>query len=347
MNMANYTHRTLLNCLLIPVISLLAWPMHARADGTIELRSSVTLSPGDVRLGDIATLQGKDALALADAVILPNMSRSGTRIGLEQVSTALESRGGVNMGTLRFHGSACTVTFPAPKPAVAEIAAPAAPAGPVVRDQLPGRIAELLGIDPAQMRVSFDEADRKLLDQPVSGRVIEIKPVGTGDRMPIQVSVYEDRAAQGHALVATGTVRMGIEVLQEVMIAKAPLKRGDIVTADAVSLTKQWLGVARKPVPLAEVVGAVVRSSKVGAGTVLMDGDVELALAVKKGSLVAIHVISGGFVVKSQARALESGKIGDVIRFSPAAKDIKGAKTFEARIEAPGRAIMSLAADRT
>ena len=330
---------------LVASIMLLGASSPARADGTIELRSAVTLAPGDVRLGDIATLQGKEALALADVVVVANNARPGTRIGLEQVSSALEHQPGVNMGLLRFHGSGCTVAFPAPKPQVQEVAAPALPTGPVVRDQLPGRIAELLAIDPTQMRVSFDEADRKLLDQPVTGRVIEVKPVGTGDRMPIQVSVYEDRAAQGHALVATGTVRMGIEVFQEVMIAKAPLKRGDIVTADAVSLTKQWLGVARKPVPAAEVVGGIVRSSKLGAGSAVMDGDVEQALAVKKGSIVSIHVISGGFVIKTQARALESGKIGDVVRFAPGVKDVKGAKSFEARVEAPGRAIMSLAAD--
>lgn len=329
----------------ITLISLAASAAFAFADGSISLRRDATLPPGPVHLADIADLQGPDALALADIAIVSGVPRSGVRITLEEVSVAISSARNVNLGKLTFHGSACMVVPPAPKPAVQPQAAPAPviDQGPVVRDLIPRRIAELLGVEATHLRLKFDDADRKLLDQPTTGRVVELKPVGAADRMPLQLSIYEDRNELGHMLIASGTIRVGVDVLRDVIVAKSLLKKTDVVTLDNALLDQQWLGIAAKPATSELAFGSIVRAGKINPGQPIMDGDIEQAVAVKRGQLCSIHVISGSFVVKSQARALEPGKVGDTIKFAPASpKDKKDTRWFEARIESPGRAIITV-----
>lgn len=330
-------------------ITLLALTMSASlalADGSISLRREATLPPGPVHLGDIADLQGPEALALADTAIVSGVPRSGVRITLEEVSHALSTVRNINLGKLTFHGSACMVSPPAPKSAVKEEPAPpvAAPQGPVVRDLIPRRISELLGVAPEKLRLKFDDADRKLLDQPTTGRVVELKPIGAADRMPLQLSIYENRHELGHTLIATGTIRVGVDVLREVVVVKSLLKKGEVISLDNVILDQQWLGIAAKPAATDTSIGSIVRTGKLNPGQAIMDNDIEQAIAVKRGQLCSVHVISGSFVVKTQARALESGKVGDTIKFAPAsAKDRKDTRSFEARIESAGRAIMTVA----
>ena len=212
-----------------------------------------------------------------------------------------------------------------------------------MRDLIPRRISELLGVDPTHLRLKFDDADRKLLDQSTTGRVVELKPVGAADRMPLQLSIYENRNELGHTLVASGTIRVGVEVLRDVVVAKSLLKKADVVTVENALLDQQWLGIATKPATSELAFGSIVRTGKINPGQPIMADDIEQALAVKRGQLCSIHVISGSFVVKSQARALESGKVGQTIKFSPiSANDKKDTRSFEARIEGAGRAIITV-----
>ncbi len=330
----------------ITLLALATTASLALADGSISLRREVTLSPGTVHLGDIADLQGPEALALADTAIVSGVPRSGVRITLEEVSHALSTVRNINLGKLTFHGSACMVSPPAPRPAAKEDStAPiaAAPQGPVVRDLIPRRISELLGVAPEKLRLKFDDADRKLLDQPTTGRVVELKPIGAADRMPLQLSIYENRGELGHTLIASGTIRIGVDVLRDVAVAKSLLKKGDVVTLDNTLLDQQWLGIATKPAATDTAIGSIVRAGKLNPGQAIMDNDIEQAIAIKRGQLCSVHVISGSFVVKTQARALENGKVGDTIKFAPAsAKDKKDTRSFEARVESAGRAIMTV-----
>ncbi len=335
----------IIRTLIIPFI-LASLSARALADGSISLRREVTLPHGSVHLADIADLKGPEALALADIAIVSGVPRSGVRITLEEVSQALSTARNVNMGKLTFHGSACMVSPIAPKPVAQPEPAntPATPQGPVVRDLIPRRISELLGVEPTHLRLKFDDADRKLLDQPTTDRVVELKPVGAADRMPLQLSIYENRKELGHTLIASGTIRIGVDVLRDVVVSKSLLKKGDVVTLDNSVMDQQWLGFSAKPAPADMAIGSIVRTGKLNPGQPIMDNDVEQAIAVKRGQLCSIHVISGSFVVKSQARALESGKVGDTIKFAPASvRDKKDTRSFEARIESAGRAMITVA----
>ena len=333
-----------------PIIAIIAIAVSgsvALADGTISLRREVTLPSGAIHLADIADLQGAEALALADITIVSGVPRSGTRITLEEVSQILSTARNINLGKLTFHGSACIVSLPAPKPAAqpqpAPVPVPVASQGPLVRDLIPRRISQLLGVEPEKLRLTFEDTDRKLLDQPTTGRVVELKPVGAADRMPLQLSIYEDRKELGHTLIASGTIRVGVNVLREVVTAKTILRKGEPITIDSIGTDQQWLGIASKPALIDNAIGAIVRTSKINPGQALMENDVEQAIAIKRGQLCSVHVVSSSFVLKTQARALDAGKVGDTIKFTSAAsKDKKDVRTFEARIEGPGRAIMTV-----
>lgn len=333
------------------IVGLMLSSAAAMAQGTIELRPVARLSAdGPVTLGDVADLRGPDAEALAGVRIddepLPPAADGWRTVDLPRIREVLKSQKGVNWSRLTLVGRACMVKREAPKPIAAEpIAAAPAAAAPAavandagfapdmaqtVRGQVWARIAEVVGAGPDRLRVSFDEQDRALLDQPVIGRRIELQPVGSSDRMPIQVTIFEsDR------IVASGTVRADVKVKRPVLVIRRGLTRGQPITVDDFTADEQWLPPRVRPATAARAVGAVSRTG-LRAGEVLDESDFEAPIVVKKGELVTVHCLSGMVKVEMVARAMQAGRDGEVVTFQAA--DSK--RTFQARMSGRGRAVV-------
>jgi flagella basal body P-ring formation protein FlgA len=300
---------------------------------TIKLRSFTKATPGAaLTLGNVAELSGPVAEGLADVVVLPEAQATGTvSVDLAMVREVLKAQPRLNMGRLDVSGGTCTVRFAkteaaASRPATAKAAAPT---GETVKDRIAARIAIVLGADPSDLMLTFDD-QADLLGTSVNGRTVAVQQTGLSDRMSMAVRVYE-----GDVIFTQGVVRVGVQVRRDVVIAKVALARGAQTRADMFEADRQWLAPTIQPATAAQAVGAVVRG-RVEAGKVVMAKDVEPPIIVKKGDLVSVDCVAGTVVVGTTARAKENGTDGQVIEF----QSLQSKKTFQARINGNGRAVM-------
>lgn len=323
---------------------------------SVRLLPTARVGPGKITLGMVATIQGVQQSALAEVVVADSLALvPGSRLTLDGVMEAVHAagaarRGILNAGRVAFHGSACVLTLaPAVEPASIEEQRSELPQPThvtegetlqsVVADRLPG----LLGVDPSRTRLTFDEADRRALSMSAAGAKVDVKVLAMADRVPLQVVVYQPQRNGDFTLGQSATIRVGVEVERTVVAAITPLRRGDVLDSSMVTTRTEWLPLSKKPLEVGDAVGAAVKLSKLAGGAVLLAGDVEPAVVVRKGQVLTIHCVSGQFIIKVQARALEAGKVGQTIKFAPLdARDRKDTRSFLARVETAGRAIMTV-----
>lgn len=327
----------------------------ARGDDTIALRTSARVA-GEVRLADVAEITGPNTATLGAIVLSPGVGEGGwSKLTLDEVRAAVRAAPGVRSARTVFSGSVCSIRrISVPEdssgdhapPKSEEAQGPPVP-GVSVRSLLPGRVAAALGVSPSELRLTFDESDRRLLDTSAEGRIIEAWPTGMGDRLPVAVSVYERDATGNIALAAQGIVRVGVQIRRTAAVVRGELKRGQVIGPEDVAVEERWLGPSSRPLGPAEVEGAMVRPLRISPGRVLEVGDVEPPIVVRKGQLVSVRCVSGTFVIRTTARAMDNARVGDVVRFQPLdVSDRRDTRSFEARVEGPGRAFSSASAAR-
>ncbi|GMV25798.1 MAG: hypothetical protein AMXMBFR58_18290 [Phycisphaerae bacterium] len=309
----------------------------------VEIRPTARLDADQpVTLGAIAELSGPDSDAWRDLAVAESPSEGGMAtgtqtVGVEQVRDAMQRRSGVNWAGIVIRGSACTVMRPAPRsavnrPVVSETLPAPTREGPCVRTLAIERLGQILGVAPADLRVSFLDQDREVLEMPVQGRVVEIHTVGKSDRVSLSVRVFE-----GERILVEEVLRADVEVNREVVVAVGQLGRGTPLGGSNTIVEKRWIGAAEQPAEPAAVVGMVSRG-RIKPGQVITLQDVEPPLVVERGDLVNIDCLSGGVVLQRMMRAAESGRIGEVVEF----QTVEGKKVVRARINSRGRAVMVL-----
>ncbi len=312
---------------------------------TVSVRSSPRIQQaGPVTLGEIADLTGPEALRLKALVIVEDFAKEAgadgsLRIEFARIRTAIESHPEVNMGRLLLSGGTTTVRLgPAPaapnappQPAGATSRATPRPAPPTALQQrVSERVAQALGVDPMDVRLEFPKSDASILATPLTGRTATITPGGSGSQMPINVRIFE-----GDRIVASGTLRPTVEVRRDVLVALSELNRGDGIDIATAARESRWISAAENPADPVTSTGMTVRT-RIATGSVIPARSLESPVVVAKGDLISVDVVSGTFAVRAQARAMGPGRVGDVIEFRT-----QGAtRTFRARIDAPGRAVM-------
>lgn len=312
---------------LVALVLLLLTPRLALAEGTITLRGVARVdASAPILLGDVAELDGGDAVTLAESVIAPAGQRPAT-VTLAQVRSVLEA-GGANLGRLTLRGSACSVLAPVVPPTATPAETPA-PAGDTVRSVVAARIAELLAVGPADLRLTFESRDDALLGVPAQDRTVAVQPAGEGDRLPMAVRVYE-----GDRIVAQGQVRVTVLVRRRVLVTTAALSRGAAIRASGLLEEERWLPPSSDPADGADLDGQVLKN-RLGVGQVVEMQDIEPPLVVKRGDVVAVDCLSGAFSVRTTARALSAGRLGEVIQF----QSLGSKHTFRARVSGPGLAV--------
>jgi len=331
---------------LAAIVFALLVGLTARA-GEIALRPSARLTPGaPVTLGDVATLTGDDAAALAPTALDVRRGSDGAaEITVEDVRAALDAAG-VNWGRLTLRGSVCAVRAAEPTPATPdaprrarsrdEPAAVDLAGPPTVRTRLARLVARLYGVTPDNLRLRFDERDAEFLSTPESGRRIEIQPAATPNASRFSAVVW---LYAGDELLGSRSVRVDVRVRRPVVVLTRALDRGDAVTPDAVRSETLWVEPAGSAMvgAVEDAVGAVARK-RLDAGAILRAEALEPPIVVRRGELVTVHCVSGGVVVKAKARAARDGRAGERLELR-----MDGSKkTFVARVVAPGRAVVNL-----
>ncbi|MBX3378199.1 MAG: flagellar basal body P-ring formation protein FlgA [Phycisphaeraceae bacterium] len=306
----------------------------ARGQGLIEMKSVARVAPGSpVTLADVATLSGDEAIALAHVEVLP-ATPAPSRLTIAQLRRRLGEERGVNWGRITLRGSTCTVQAldPAPKSAAptARVGTPAVPDPNSVRQAVSDRIARILQADAQDLRLTFDAADDEFLNQTTTGRTLEIKPTASSDRLPLALTLYE-----GDRIVASKSIRVGVLVRRNVVIAAASKSRGETIAESDVTIDEQWVGPNVKAATPEEVIGAAAQG-RIAAGQVILSGSIAAPMVVNKGEIVSVSCVSGTVVLTTKARALASARVGDVIQF----QGLDDKRTFTARMSGRGRAVV-------
>jgi flagella basal body P-ring formation protein FlgA len=327
---------------LAAILALLTLAPGAGAQSVIELRSSARIPDGmAVTLSQIAILTGPEAVALAGLALSPATQPPASQpsITAEQVRQAIDAQAAttktrVNWGRLSLRGSACLILSgqTAPRPAAAPEPKAPAPVGPdTVRAAVIARAAQLMGVGPDDLKLAFDPADDEFLNLSTRGRTLEAHVAGNSDRLPLALTLFE-----GNRTVASRTIRVGVQVRRQVLVARAPKKKGEPIGPDDLYPESRWLGPTAAPASADQAQGASAQS-RISTGDVVMTDDVAPTVAVNKGDIVAIRCISGSVVLSTRARALASAKDGELVQFQ--AVDSK--RTFFARMDGKGHATVT------
>lgn len=327
------------------ILVLIATGHRADAD-SITLRRSATVAEGTpVTLADIAALDGPAAEALAQIVVsediasLPVAGEHARRLDLSLLRERLEAKPGVNWAFLTLRGSsvrlvppAAPIEFTVPPEQVARIDATEPPEQKIIpgtiRAVAHGVLLKILRVEADDLRVRWPARHDDLLDEPVDGRLIHVQPIGKSARVPLSITVFD-----GDRVVREETVRAELRVRRSVHVISRAAPRGTRLTIKDVSARVLWLapGVA----PVTDVLDQMT-TRRLEPGSVIEVDDVEPPLVIERGETISLHCIAGAVMLQSAARALESGRDGEVIRLELTATG----ERVMARVSGKGRAVL-------
>ena len=337
--------------LMLALIATLGAP-HALGD-SITLRSAVLVDANaPVRLGAVADLQGAEAVALTDVIIVENAAQAAQgKLWLEivpgDVRKALEEVN-ANVSRISISGGTCTARLEAPRvvthtkktqldtPPEYEILAGLK--GSTIRARVAQSIARLLGVELDAVRLLFDRGDDKFLAQTTWGRHVVIQPTtsGASSNLMVEVRVFSGGDAR---LIERKRLRVEAEVRQHVVMMQNTLRRGQAVKPGDIELRELWMKVkGSAPVASIDLAVASIARRRIDAGSVLRTSDLEPPIMVKRGQMVTVHCLRSGFAVKSRARAMAQGRLGDNIEFKLDGSE----RSFTARVDGPGEAVIDM-----
>ncbi|MCC6285046.1 MAG: flagellar basal body P-ring formation protein FlgA [Phycisphaerales bacterium] len=311
-----------------------------RGEGSVTLRSAVRLAPGaPARLGDIAALDGPDAAALGDVVILDAariVPGAWQEIDLAQARRAIEAARPGAGSRVTFTGRACAVTALAPlaepvprdEPAPEPEETPFAPG--TVGEAAERVLADTLGAAREDLRLAFDPSNAELLAMTLAGRSADIRLSGASSRVPLSITILE-----GDRIIRTEIIRVGVWVRRTVLVASRPLSRGALIDPDTFALQEQWLPPTATPLDPARAAGMELRTP-IDAGAVLDARHVQPPVVVRRGDRVVVYVAIGSILIEEETRALSSAREGESIDFEA----LDGSRRIiRARVNGRGRAV--------
>ncbi len=331
----------------------LAW-VGASLAGTVRLKGTAVVEPGAaVRLGDIAVLDGAGP-GLGEIVVLedPGAARgeaAWVEVGIDEVREALAGAG-MGSGRVAVSGSRCVVRFVGaglreeeaqgeqgeePRRRRAEVVDVSGP--PTVRTRVVDLLRRIYGVgDAGSLRLLFDQRDEDLLAMEEWGRRVVVRPATSGAGPRVLVDV---RVVSGEEVVASAVIGVDVEVRRRVVVMERDVERHERLTPGMVREVEMWVSPRgeRGPDSADEVAGQRARRP-LRAGEVVRGGDVEAAIVVERGALVSVLCVKGGIGVQARGRAMEDGREGDVIE----CRLVDSRKSFEARVDGPGRVVVVL-----
>jgi flagella basal body P-ring formation protein FlgA len=308
---------------------------------SVTLRASAVAAPGEVALGDVASVEGDDAARLRGVVVASEWPSSG-EVTLRDVREALDEAG-VNWGRVTLRGGTCRLRAgeprlasvapqpserEAPKPGVVKLDGP-----PSVRIKIAKVLGELYGVANEDLRLLFDDRDADILGPMAPGRRYEVvaNSGASSERAPVTVTVFE-----GSRLVESRSVRADVQVRTSTLTLRRDVSRGERIEADALSAGERWISPAGSPVVAsAEEAAGMLARTRLSAGTVLRESVLERPVLIRRNELATVHCLSGSVSLRVEARAMSDGRAGDVIEF----RTSRDTEPFRARVSGAGIAV--------
>ncbi|MGP1272259.1 MAG: flagella basal body P-ring formation protein FlgA [Phycisphaerales bacterium] len=313
------------------------------AQSVVTLRSVARIDADQpLTLGDVALVQGDAALTLVPLMLGDRHVDARRRrvVTTDDLSASLRAAG-IRAHEVSLRGHECEILV---RPAAATPdrqepgeAAPPDPTrestGQTVLDHVRVRLEQLLGVSGDDLELTPDPRDAGLLATPSLGWTVEVRATGFSRRTPLRITLYGEDGS-----VREDTVRIGIRTRREIARVRHTTARGTRLDLDDLLIERVWLHPDEQPVPVEEAAGLVLRT-RLDAGEMLRRADVETPVAIEKGDIVVVHVVTGTVVLRREARALGDGRPGETVEFEPVGA---AGGRFAARVESPGRAIVLL-----
>lgn len=332
----------------------------ASAD-TITLKPSVRLAQNAtaIKLSDVAQLDGPEAGALGDLVIMEITGNAVIEVPIRDVRAKLDAAG-AHWGHINLSGRLVTVrpyrnSDALPPQAMTSISltndgAPKAKAesardeqlaadvldSPTLRGTIANLVVSNLHIDAKNLRLGFDRSKSALLDTPVQTTRFEVEPLSSfaSDRIDLTVRTWaQGQVQQSHSISIIPMIKVQAAAL------KNDIQRDQVITEADLEKSEQWLPPSQANL-VSNHVAAVgrVAGKTLKAGEVLRDKNIRRENLIKRGDLVKVRCLVGGVAISLQAEARADGAEGDTIEFRKQGER----DTFLATITGRGEAVVDL-----
>jgi flagella basal body P-ring formation protein FlgA len=322
---------------------------------SVRLKRVAIVEPDQkIRLIDVADLEGAYASSLARTVIeadaqkLLGATGSG-EISLNRVRAALHESG-ANLSRLSFSGRSCVLREPAASADARDKEQEDAP------EELPWRTVEdwtrasevtveiaivrafarELKIEPDRLRLRFIDEPQDLLGLSLASQRTMIRPISSLSSPRALLKV--ERFRNNGSLDRVETVQVEAQVLRPVLRVREQVSRREAIPGGVLEATEEWLAPGTDAVHASEgfeYVGQIA-TTRLAPGSLLLRSQVEKPIAVSRGATVIVIYHTAGFVLESQGKARDEGRVGEVIEV----RLTDSRATVLARVEGPQRVVV-------
>jgi flagella basal body P-ring formation protein FlgA len=306
--------------------------------GTLELRADATVNGPDVKLKQVCRWSDTDAAVftpIADTTLLQfSGSESFRTISMEEINQTLHEAG-VNIAMINFTGAtSCTITrsdaqadsqqtiqqwIDTQQPAagsttpVQSLAADAKPDPNfhTLRDLLIADLSQRLNIPTQTLQLTFSAQDDKLLSlaEPIFKFDVEPSRARALGNVSWQVTVQTDSASRKVTVNATARAWLDQVIVAQPLAIHKVLEAADFTTRRILVDSMP----DRQLLHIDQCVGQEA-AEDLPPGTVMTAQLVNAIPLVKPGQLVTIELRHGSVELRSVARAMEQGSLGQTVR---------------------------------
>ena len=291
---------------------------------TLQLRSEAVVYGPDATLKQVCRWGDAEAQAfmpVADLVIVHLSEKSACDLTVADVKKTLTGAG-FSLAAVNFAGpTRCAVRrSDAPPLADSQIEKPAEVASKTsdvetgsttLRQLLTDDLAARINLKPDALQLDFDPADEKLLTlaAPLFTFGVEPRHASSLGRVSWTVTV---RTAAGET--SKSTVAATARAWQDQLALARPLANQQIIGADDLTPRRQLVDRLDPPAATADQVVGQQASRALPPGSVLTPRDVEPVRLSAPGQLIGVTLSEGGVRVKTVAKALDAGYLGQSVR---------------------------------
>lgn len=318
--------------------------------GTTSVRMrtvAVAAESSSVRVGEIAAVEGE--LAGEIAVLIVPVEDGLVTLGA--VREAVEGAGH-GVGEVVFAGSSCVVRAGGDRAAEADGASGGASESAVaddadlfvvasdvlgadtqtVRTVLTEHIVSLHGLPGEDLRLTFDGEDEGFLGIVVDGSVRATVHPGTSASSPrptFRIDVHREGRLER-------SERVRVEVLRREVVCRAAarIERGEVIGAEDVIESEEWLEPTGKRYAVLEGILGSEAGTRLDASEVVYVGDVLSPVVARRGDVVMVSAESGGVRVEMKTYARRSERLGELATLRVAESN----RRVRAVMTGPGRA---------
>lgn len=313
--------------------------------GVIRVWPTAEVTAGEIRLADMAALQGfePDAQSQLSDLVIHAAPRAGGAllVRVSDVRSTLQESG-ANLASIRIIGAArCEVSKPRParparptidrrdrskpearrrpakdddtdRPGETRRLAPADTLESVMLEYIEARVAPKEG----RLEVRFGASSRRALELRQSDFRFVIHPSeGVRNDRRLGLRSYRVDVLRGEELVETVPVVAEVTILREVVVARKPINRGQTVVGRHLQIEERRFDDLSR-VGITDLSAAIGKQARqfVRQGEMLIDNSVETPATVLRGESVTIWHRGSGLRIKTSGKALEDGRLGSQIR---------------------------------